>query len=127
MAQWSDSRYRLYRDPEHGYLAGVCAGIAQYFGIEPILVRLGFVVGLLFFFFPAVIGYIVLAIALKPRPPSLYASEAEESFWRGVATAPDDTLHKIRSRFADLERRLRAMEGQVTSKDFDLHRKFREL
>ena len=31
---WTDSRYRLYRDPANGVFAGVCAGIARYFGVE---------------------------------------------------------------------------------------------
>ena len=33
---------RLYRVREGRVLAGVCAGIAAYFGIDPTLVRLGF-------------------------------------------------------------------------------------
>ena len=124
---WTDSRIHLYRDPTNGVIAGVCAGIAEYLGIEPIAVRIGFVLGLIFFFPPTLIAYIVLAIALKRRPPALYASREEEAFWRGVATAPDDTLQTLRRHFGDLESRLRAMERQVTSDEFDLHRKFRDL
>jgi signal transduction histidine kinase/phage shock protein PspC (stress-responsive transcriptional regulator) len=32
----------LRRDPEHGYLGGVCAGFAARLGIDPLLVRIGF-------------------------------------------------------------------------------------
>ena len=32
---------KLYRDPRNGMLAGVCAGIAEYFGWDPTWVRLG--------------------------------------------------------------------------------------
>ena len=124
---WNGSRHRLYRDPEHGLLAGVCAGIADYVGAERIVIRLAFVLALVLFIVPAAFAYILLAIALPKRPPSLYASEEEAAFWRGVATAPDDTLAGLRGRFGDLEARLRAMERQVTSGDFDLHRKFRDL
>jgi phage shock protein C len=124
---WTDSRYRLYRDPANGVLAGVCAGIAQYFGVERIAVRIAFVLAFFFFFVLAAIGYVVLAFVLPKRPPALYASGEEESFWRGAATAPDDTLHGLRRRFGDIETRLRAMERQVTSDDFDLQRKFRDL
>ena len=58
---WSDqrNRYRLYRDPRNGVLAGVCAGLAAYFGIERVAVRLAFVLALVFFFFPAALGYVV--------------------------------------------------------------------
>ena len=124
---WSDTRYRLYRDPGHAIIAGVCAGIADYLGIERIVIRLAFVVALVFFIVPAVLAYIVLAIALPKRPPALYRSEEEAVFWRGVATAPDDTLAALRRRFGDLETRIRTMEHQVTSGDLDLRRKFRDL
>ena len=124
---WTDSRHHFYRDPQHGVLAGVCAGIADYFGIERIIVRLAFVVALVLFFPPTAIAYLVLALALPKRPPALYANREDEAFWRGVATAPDDTLYGLKRRFGDLESRLRAMERSVTSSDFDLHRKFRDL
>jgi phage shock protein C len=119
--------FRLYRDPERGMLAGVAAGIADYVGIEPIVIRLAFVLALILFFVPAAITYVVLAFALPRRPPALYASPEDESFWRGVATRPDGTLHALSRRFADLEGRLRHIEGQVTSREFELHRKFRDL
>jgi hypothetical protein len=44
-----------------------------------------------------------------------------------LGTAPADTLHSLKCKFADLEARLGEMEGQVTSGDFDLHRRFRDL
>jgi phage shock protein C len=125
--QWNGSRLRLYRDPSRGWLAGVCAGIAAYFGIEPVLVRLGFLASLVFFFLPAAIGYVILAIALPPRPQGLYGSREEEAFWRSAATAPDDTLHTLNRRFGELETRLRSLEGAVTARDFDLRRKFHDL
>src|SRR5271170_2762193 len=61
---WTDSRHRLYRDPENGVLAGVCAGIADYLGAERIVIRLAFVAALFLFIVPAALVYIVLAIAL---------------------------------------------------------------
>jgi phage shock protein C len=124
---WSEPRTRLWRDPEHGVLAGVCAGIAAYVGIERIAVRLAFVLGLIFFFVPAAIGYVVLAMMLPRRPPALFASGEEEAFWRRVATQPSDTVRGLSRRFGDLEARLRAMEGTVASPDFDLRRRFRDL
>ncbi len=124
----SNTRYRLYRDTDRGILAGVCAGIADYFGIQPIIVRAGFVLFSVFGFFPMTgLAYLVLALVLKPRPHDLFASPEEQAFWRGVAMAPDDTAQGLRRKFADLETRLRDMETQVTSSDFDLHRKFRNL
>ena len=127
---WTNStstRHRLWRDTDRGILAGVCAGIADYIGVEPIAVRLAAVLGLVFFFPPTIVAYVILALVLRPKPPTLYASPDEEAFWRGVGTAPADTLHSLKRKFADLEARLGQMESQVASGDFDLHRRFRDL
>ena len=35
--------HRIYRLPSEGMLGGVCAGLAAYFDVEPVLVRLAFV------------------------------------------------------------------------------------
>ncbi|HET6551192.1 MAG TPA: PspC domain-containing protein, partial [Solirubrobacter sp.] len=34
------------RDPAHGYVAGVCAGFAARLGVDPLLIRIGFVMAL---------------------------------------------------------------------------------
>jgi phage shock protein C len=126
---WTNStqRFRLWRDRERGIIAGVCAGIADYIGIEPIVVRIVAVLGLLFFFPVTVVSYVILALALPPKPPSLYGSREEEAFWRSVNTAPTDTFQSLKHKFRDLEDRLAHMEAQVASGDFELHRKFRDL
>ena len=123
----SSTRYRLWRDTDRGIIAGVCAGIAGYIGVEPIVIRLVAVLGLVFFLPPTIVAYVILALVLRPKPPTLYASPDEEAFWRGVGTAPADTLHSLKRKFADLEARLGQMESQVASGDFDLHRRFRDL
>src|SRR4051794_41887474 len=37
---------QLRRDPSHGVVAGVCSGFAARLGIDPILIRIGFVLTL---------------------------------------------------------------------------------
>jgi phage shock protein C len=123
----SDNPHRLYRNPERGLLAGVCAGTADYFGVRPMITRLATVLGLIFFFPPTLLAYVVLALALRPKPPMLYRSREEETFWRGVTNAPADTLDMLQRKFRVLEDRLHQIEGQITSGDFELHRKFRDL
>ena len=39
---------RLYRCRENRVLAGVAGGLAEYFSIDPLVVRIGFVASLLF-------------------------------------------------------------------------------
>jgi phage shock protein C len=43
MNESSNGSKRLYRIQDGRLVAGVCAGLAAYFGIDPTLVRLGFV------------------------------------------------------------------------------------
>ncbi|MFM6852520.1 MAG: PspC domain-containing protein [Sphingopyxis sp.] len=54
-----DRKFTL--DKPNGKMLGVCAGLAQYFQIDPLLVRLGFVFGTLMFGVPA-LAYIVIAL-----------------------------------------------------------------
>lgn len=56
-------------------LAGVCAGIAQYFNIDPTLVRIAFVVGTIASGGPFLIAYIVLAFVM-PNADSVAGTDA---------------------------------------------------
>lgn len=58
---------RLYRSVRDRRIAGVCGGIAEYFGVDPSLVRLAWIVfsclgG------SGVLAYIVCAIVIPPEP-----------------------------------------------------------
>lgn len=118
---------RLYRDPANGWLAGVCAGIGDYFSISVAGVRLLTLVAAFFFLPFVVIGYIALALILPRRPAQLYEGEHDEAFWRAVRTSPSQTLDSVRTRFRDMERRLQRMERYVTSDRYRLDREFRDL
>ena len=55
---------KLVRTKE-GMMAGVCGGIAQYFGIDPTIIRLIWVAGTIFLaFVPGVIAYIACALII---------------------------------------------------------------
>ncbi len=65
-----DTRYeyrkhrRLYRDPDNTIISGVCGGLAAYFNIDPVAVRIIFVI---LFFFPtglSLLTYIILWLAV---------------------------------------------------------------
>ncbi len=135
--RWSDSRWgpasaawdrnRIYRDTERAWIAGVCAGIADYLGTEPLVIRLAALLCLVFFMIPALVAYVAFALILRPRPPRLYASAAEEMFWRDMRGDPGGVLHGVRERFRSLERRLARAEALVTSDEFELRRGFRDI
>ena len=118
---------RLYRDPYAGKILGVCAGIADYFGFNPWAARC--VAACLCFLFPAptLIAYFVAGAVLSKKPPDMYANRDEEDFWRAVRTEPTQTAHDLRHKFRELERRLRAAEAYVTSREFKLNREIRDL
>lgn len=71
----------LHRDPSKGKIAGVCAGIAEYFGMEIWLVRILTLTGFFLlappFFF---VGYIAAWFILEKKPHGLSAKPRDEEF-----------------------------------------------
>jgi phage shock protein C len=118
---------RLYRDPDNGPVMGVCAGLAEYFGVTPLAVRAAAVFGLIFFTLPTVIAYGAAGMFLDKKPDGLFASSEEADFWRAVRVDPSQTVTDLGHRFRDMERRLRAAEAHVTSSEFKLNRDYRNL
>lgn len=60
---------RLYRSTDNKMIAGVCAGIAEYFGWDPTLVRVGFVLlSMGSVFFPGILAYLVMMVVVPERP-----------------------------------------------------------
>lgn len=58
---------KLYKSATDKKIDGVCAGLGEYFDIDPNLVRVGFVVATLISgIFPGIIAYIILMIII-PR------------------------------------------------------------
>lgn len=116
--------HRLYRDRDNAMLAGVCAGIAEYFGLNRKGVRLATLLLLLLppFFAFVVISYIVLAIVLPVKPADLYETPEQARFWRDVNNAPSDVFGALRHRFRELNLRLERMEAYVTSREFSIDR-----
>jgi phage shock protein C len=123
----SPNPHQLYRDKENGKLLGVCAGLADYLGVDVMFVRIGTVLGAVFFTMPVVGAYLLAALVLKTKPPRTYASREEEDFWRTVSTKPDVTVAGLRQKFRDVERRLAGMETYVSSKEFELNRAINDL
>lgn len=64
---------RLYRVEEGKMICGVCGGVAEYFDIDPTLVRLGFVL-LSIPAGSALLVYIIAAIIIPVKPPYIDAN-----------------------------------------------------
>lgn len=58
---------RFYRSRDQKVLAGVCGGIAEYFGIDPVLVRILWVLAI-FLAGTGVIAYIIAWIIVPQAP-----------------------------------------------------------
>jgi phage shock protein C len=71
----------LHRDPSKGKIAGVCAGIAEYFGMEIWLVRILTLTGFFLlappFFF---VGYIAAWFILEKKPRGLSTKPRDDEF-----------------------------------------------
>lgn len=58
---------KLYRSRTNRMVAGVIGGLGEFFGIDPVLLRLGYLILTVFTgFVPGIIGY-VLAIIIVPE------------------------------------------------------------
>ena len=106
----------LYRDKQNAKFLGVCAGIADYTGINVFWVRLatialvctpasGFVLPL----------YFLSGIFLNKKPAHLYVDKDEQKYWQRVRQSPTRTAREVRARFRDIDRRLASVEHYYVS------------
>lgn len=59
---------RLYRSKRNRMLFGVCGGLAEYFNVDPTLVRILFIILLLGSVGTAILLYLLLAIVMPEEP-----------------------------------------------------------
>ena len=111
----SASRTKFYLDKQNAKWSGVCAGIADYTGIDVLWVRVGAVLGTLMGSGVLIIAYFLIAWMGTPKPFALYGSNEEAKFWQGVRSNPSASTRDIRSRFRDIDRRLADIEQYYTS------------
>lgn len=70
---------RLYRDNESRILGGVCSGLAYYFNIDVVLVRVIFI--LIFFWLgTGLLAYLILFIVIPPAITAEQRDEMKNSF-----------------------------------------------
>ncbi|WP_293645573.1 envelope stress response membrane protein PspC [Thiolapillus sp.] len=118
---------RFYRDTENRKIAGVCAGIADYFSWDVNVVRGLTVLSAIMFTFVTVGLYVFAAMFLPEKPRDLYDDDREEKYWRQYRKSPRETLSTAKYRFRRLERKLNRMEAYVTSDRYQLDRELQDL
>lgn len=146
------AKRELYRDSTNGKLAGVCAGLADYFGWETWLVRVLVVSATLFGMQFLILFYIAgwFILDKKPKLTKSFNQESnasttneysqskhQESFtdesikvkgkvWQ-AGEPPKQALYDIKRKFNLLEGQLRTIEHYVTSSEFTLSREINKL
>ena len=116
----SASRTQFYLDKRNAKYKGVCAGIADYTGIDVTWVRVATVVLAFFTHLLAIAAYFVIAWVAQDRPSDLYQTPDDERFWQGVRSNTKRSTTEVRSKFRDIDRRLADMETFYTSRNTQL-------
>ena len=103
-------RTGFYLDKHNGKLMGVCAGIADYTGVNSLWVRLGFI-GLNFMTgFAVLLPYFIVGLLADKKPAHLYSDRQEQQFWQGVRQSPTRTAREVKGRLREIDRRLAEVE-----------------
>lgn len=125
----STSRTKFYLDKQRAKWSGVCAGIADYTGINVMWIRLAAIVATVTFAFPwTLLAYWITAKVADPKPIELYSRDPEElKFWQGVRQSPRRTSRDIKSRFREIDRKLADMELYYTTKNTSLSNEIEKL
>ncbi|WP_411818361.1 PspC domain-containing protein [Hyphococcus sp. DH-69] len=125
--------YHFRRNTRRGKIAGVCAGIADYFGWDLKWVRVATVLLTVFFFPVPALVYLGLAVVVKSDNDPYDAEDAQfrdpetERFWRTFNTRPKATFSELKHRFRALDTRISDLEYAVTSDEYGLRKAFRDL
>ncbi|MES2057093.1 MAG: envelope stress response membrane protein PspC [Pseudomonadota bacterium] len=113
----SASRTTFYVDKQNRKWLGVCAGIADYTGLDVTLVRVGTAVLAFATSGWIIVAYLITAWLAPKKPYDLYDSPEDQKFWQGVRSNPKRSTAEIRSTFREIDRRLADIEMLYTSRN----------
>jgi phage shock protein C len=112
----SASRTKFYLDKMNAKHKGVCAGIADYTGIDVTIIRVAMVVLTFATSGWTILGYYAAAWLAPNKPVGLYETPDDAKFWQGVRSNPKRSTAEVRSKFRDIDRRLADIETHYTSR-----------
>jgi len=126
--QQQSSRTRFYLDKRHGKVMGVCAGIADYTGLDVTLVRIGLVAAIVLGAGALLPVYLIAGWIAKDQPREVAAeSKDERQFWQSVRASPSQSARDIRGRMREIDRRLADIEIYVTTENRSLANEIEQL
>lgn len=124
----SDSRTKFYLDKQDAKWKGVCAGVADYTGIEVMWVRIAMILLTLAGGFPwTLVAYVLIAWMADTKPVNLYQDREDQKFWQGVRANPTRSTAEVRAKFRELDRRLADIELHYTSRNSSLAKEIESL
>lgn len=131
--EYSEPHKKLRRNKIDGVFGGVCAGIGDYIGLDPIITRIIFVALVVFTGFPLMI-YFLLWIFIPSDTRAPYRREyrearkaKEEAVAKAERPLRTASFRDVKSKFRSLETRMQYLERSITSKEWQLRREFRDL
>lgn len=120
-------RRRFYRNSDRAVIAGVCAGLAEYFGFNLKVTRILAVFALLMAMPAALIAYFGTVLLVPARSESKHRREYDPEFRQALRSNPVQTLGDVRRKYQGLDSRLARLERYVTSPRFNLDQELRRL
>lgn len=122
------SRTKFYRNKRDGKVMGVCAGIADYTGVDVGMVRLMFLFSLFMSGGGILPVYFIAGMITPDRPQELQAqSDDERQFWQGVRASPGRSARAISGKLRDIDRRIADIEHFVTTENRTLAQEIESL
>ena len=115
-----DRRTKFYLDTQNKKVCGVCAGIADYTGVDVSIIRIALVVLAVTTSGSFILAYFLAAWLAPEKPDGLYGSADDAKFWQGVRSNPKRSTAEVRSKFRDIDRRLADIETLYTSRNSQL-------
>lgn len=82
---------RLYRDTENQKIFGVCSGMAEYFDIDVVVLRVIWVLAILFAG-SGLLAYLILALVMDNKAEAMQKEEADQ---RKKTVVDDDPFAKF--------------------------------
>jgi phage shock protein C len=121
-------RTRFYKDKRAGKVMGVCAGIADYTGLDVTIVRILMFLALWLSGGSILPVYLVAGWIADDRPRELNNDSPEDRrFWQQVRASPARTARDIRASLKAIDRRLGDVESYVLSSNRSLDREIERL
>ena len=122
------SRTRFYRNKREGKVNGICAGIADYTGVDVTLIRIMLIAAILIGAGALLPVYFIAGWIADDQPREIAADDKDErKFWQGVRASPGQSARDIRGRMRAIDRRLADIEQYVTTENRSLAREIDEL